>query len=213
MGTGLVITMAAALPTGAGPSDCDMPDAGGVWEHVDGGDPSAATADSTSGAGNSGEAMPTGGPVPGSSDETALAVMPSSSGVRRDADPSWQQGAYWGGKRSKTNQPADVPAEVWKDGIALEPMPGWQQLELWYAPGDSWKVMKVYAHPTATAGDLKWKVQDMVGIAHNACCLYGVKTETKLPWTDELLSFSLNNPEPLEERVLVPTKRLRCLHL
>ena len=168
--------MAAAVPTGAAPADSDMPDAG-VWEHVEGDVPPADSTDATSGgAGNPGEALPAGGPVPASSDETALAVVAASSAVRRDADPSWQQGAF-PCKRSKRNQPADVPSDVWQAGVDLSPRPGWQELEVWYAPGEAWKVMKVYAHPTATAGDLKWKVQDMVGIAHNSCCLYGVRTE------------------------------------
>ena len=79
-----------------------------------------------------------------------------------------------------------------------------EPLTIRYAPPEAWQQVTVYAHPTATAGDVKWFLQPKTNIKRNFCTLVG-ESGIKLPWWSEVLVSSKENPNPHETKVLVPS--------
>ena len=129
-------------------------------------------------------------------------------GQRRPAEDRWDCGQYWG-KRHRKNQPSDVSDETWASGVSETPVAGWQKLQFMYVPPSAWKTCEVFVHATTTAADVKYHLQSKVGMPHHQFCVFGLQSQQRLPFTEELTGYSAcSNWEPLEPRVLVPTSRV-----
>ena len=53
----------------------------------------------------------------------------------------------------------------------------------------------------------KYFLAPQTGMAHNEFCVFGLTSQLKLPFTEEITAFSKANGAPLEDRVLVPICR------
>lgn len=107
-------------------------------------------------------------------------------------------------RRTSANCPVHMAEEVWTAGVDWNQWIGMEPLTIRYAPPEAWEQVTVYVHPTATAGDVKWFLQQKTNTKHNCCTLVG-ESGVKVPWWSEILISSMDNPNPNETRVLVPS--------
>lgn len=146
------------------------------------------------------EALPADDTEPKQSEEPGGTKRSANVEVADDFD----YGEGWG-KRIKRNKPEGMSEKIWFSGVSEKEQPGWTKLTFMYAPKSTWKVAVRYVHPTTTVGDAKWNLQRVIGIPHNTFCCFGLNSQRKLPFTEELTSASAANWDPLEHRVCLPT--------
>ena len=141
-------------------------------------------------------------------DDDAAKRVDQHGGQRRPADDRGDYGQYWG-KRHRKNQPSDLSDETWAAGVSETPVAGWQKLQFMYVPPFAWKTREVYVHATTTSADVKYHLQSKVGMPHDKFCVFGLQSQQRLPFSEELTGYcASSNWEPLEARVLIPTTRL-----
>ena len=151
--------------------------------------------------------------VPGDS----VAALPADDSEPKEPEPhgtkrsaSWDAvdevdlGEGWG-KRVKKNKPDGMSEKTWYSGVSHTEQPGWSKLVFMYAPKSAWKTAVRWVHATTTVADVKWELESEIQIPHNKFCCFGLNSQRKLPFTEELTSASSQNRDPLEKRVCVPT--------